>query len=47
MSAPSSPEMKPKPFSASYHLTLPVGTVHLLLSYESVWAHGIVHHPQG
>src|SRR5665648_820750 len=30
-SAPSSSLRKPKPFSASYHLTLPVGTAHLLL----------------
>src|SRR5450759_160366 len=30
-SVPSSSLMKPKPFSASYHLTLPKGTTHLLL----------------
>src|SRR5665811_2246047 len=29
--APSSSLRKPKPFLASYHLTLPVGTAHLLL----------------
>ena len=38
-SLPSSSEMKPKPFSASYHLTLPVGTVHLLLVW---WPAGVV-----
>src|SRR5699024_9212246 len=38
-SSPSSPEMKPKPFSASYPLTLPVGTVHLLLATVR-WTHG-------
>src|SRR5450631_3535014 len=30
-SAPWSSLRKPKPFSASYHLTLPIGTAHLLL----------------